>query len=105
MKSTKYLLVFQLEASSIEEFDELLMLEQTISAHLASDSVVDGHDFGCGEFNIFIFTFSLEADFREGLRFLQGRAPTMQVKAGYRALTQDEYTVLYPNDLEKFNVT
>jgi hypothetical protein len=104
MNAKEYLLVFQFEASSLEDFDELIALEQTISKHLANGSVVDGHDFGCGEFNIFIFTFSLEADLRAGIRFLETKVPVTQIKAGYRALDEDDYTALYPEGLNVFKV-
>jgi hypothetical protein len=52
----KYQLVLQFQAESVQEFDELVVLEELLVKKLPLDSEVDGHDFGSGEFNIFILT-------------------------------------------------
>jgi hypothetical protein len=52
----KYQLVLQFQAESVQEFDELAVLEDLLVENLPSHSVVDGHDFGSGELNIFILT-------------------------------------------------
>jgi hypothetical protein len=54
----KYQLVIQLAAESLDDFDNLVVLEETIRTklELSSNTLVDGHDFGLGEFNIFIHT-------------------------------------------------
>jgi hypothetical protein len=51
-----YQLVLQFRAESVQEFGELVVLEDLLIEKLPEDSEVDGHDFGCGEFNIFILT-------------------------------------------------
>jgi hypothetical protein len=52
----KYQLVLQFQAESVYEFGELVALEDLLVGNLPSHSVVDGHDFGSGEFNIVILT-------------------------------------------------
>jgi hypothetical protein len=52
----KYQLVLQFQAESVQEFDELAVLEDLLVENLPSHSVVDGHDIGSGELNIFILT-------------------------------------------------
>ena len=42
----KYQLVLQFQAESVQEFDELAVLEDLLVENLPSHSVVDGHDFG-----------------------------------------------------------
>jgi hypothetical protein len=49
----KYQLVLQFQAESVQEFDELVVLEDLLAEKLPLDSEVDGHDFGSGEFNLF----------------------------------------------------
>ena len=50
----KYQLVLQFQAESVQEFDELAVLEDLLVENLPSHSVVDGHDIGSGELNIFV---------------------------------------------------
>jgi hypothetical protein len=52
----KYQLVLQFQAESVQEFDELVVLENLLVETLPLQAEVDGHDFGSGEFNIFILT-------------------------------------------------
>jgi len=48
-------LVLQFTAASMEDFDRLV-LEDSLIQELEGLATVDGHDFGMGEFNIFILT-------------------------------------------------
>ena len=49
----KYQLVLQFEANTMDDFDQLVILEDKLIDELGSVATVDGHDFGSGEFNIF----------------------------------------------------
>ena len=51
----KYQLVLQFAADSTEDFDRLIELEDRLIEEL-DVATVDGHDFGSGEFNIFVLT-------------------------------------------------
>ena len=52
----KYQLVLQFTADSMEDFDRLVALEDKLIEEMDDVATVDGHDFGSGEFNIFILT-------------------------------------------------
>jgi hypothetical protein len=52
----KYQLILQFAADSMEDFDRLVALEDGLIEELDEAAAVDGHDFGSGQFNIFILT-------------------------------------------------
>ena len=52
----RHQLVLQFQAESVQEFDELVVLEDLLVEKLPLDSEVDGHYFGSGECNIFIYS-------------------------------------------------
>jgi hypothetical protein len=52
----KFQLVLQFAAIGMMQFDELVALEADLIQNLSPTSEVDGHDFGSGEFNIFVLT-------------------------------------------------
>ncbi len=52
----KYQLVLRFAADSMEDFDRLVALEDSLIQELDGVAAVDGHDFGSGEFNIFTLT-------------------------------------------------
>jgi hypothetical protein len=41
-------LVLQFEATNIEDFDHLILLEERLAEALGCDIEIDGHDFGKG---------------------------------------------------------
>ena len=45
----KYQLVLQFQAQSVQDFNELVVLEDLLAENLPLHSEVDGHDFGSGE--------------------------------------------------------
>jgi len=59
----KYQLVLQLPASSAEDYDEMIEVEEVITGNPDNLGRVDGDDAGSGEMNIFILQFS-EGGFR-----------------------------------------
>jgi len=59
----KYQLVLQLPASSDIDFDSLVLIEDKLSESMGEKHIVDGHDFGSGEMNIFIHTDDPDAAF------------------------------------------
>ena len=70
----KYQLVLQFAASSTEDFDRLVALEDRMIGELDDLATVDGHDFGLGEFNIFILTDDPAESFGKAQRVVAGRA-------------------------------
>jgi len=102
----KYQLVIQLVAESLEDFDNLIALEETMRTklELSSNTLVDGHDFGLGEFNIFIHTDEPHAVLEEVGEIIQETHPGLPFAAGYRDFNDDEYVVLWPLSLQSFRV-
>jgi len=100
-----YQLVLQFPAPSDSGFDTMISLENDLTEHLADDADVDGHDWGCGEFNIFIWT----ADPARAFEIIKG-VPSVQaslgrMRAAYRAEESDDYVVLHPPGLAEFSVS
>jgi hypothetical protein len=65
----KYRLVLQWPAVSEADYDRLVCLEELIEGGLGDIGIVDGHDIGSGEMNIFVHTDNPKAAF-ETIRLL-----------------------------------
>lgn len=101
----KYQLVIQFPATSIADYDALVELETVIINSIGQRGAVDGHDMGCGEMNVLIYTDHPAETFRFIQSVLGTRdfAPTM--KAAFREIESDEFTVLYPPGETEFSVS
>ena len=98
----KYQLVLQFQAESVQEFDELVVLENLLVKNLPSHSEVDGHDFGSGEFNIFILTDQPKESFHAAEKTIQHYHLPQTLKAAYRELGQNNFVILWPPHLQEF---
>ena len=65
-----YQLILQFEASSMEDFDQLNTFEEKLSIELDRLATIDGHDFGSGEFNIFVLTEDPKTTFEKLMHLL-----------------------------------
>jgi len=100
----KYQLVLQFRAESVREFDELVALEELLVENLPLHSKVDGHDFGSGEFNIFILTDQPKESFDAAEKVIQQYRPQGTLKAAYRELGQNNFVILRPANLQEFKI-
>jgi hypothetical protein len=100
----KYQLVLQLPASCVEDYDELIELEETLVGHLTKLGQVDGHDAGSGEMNIFILTDSPKAAFDRIRQMTAMRDVIPNLKVAYREIGKEDYTILYPEGLARFAI-
>jgi len=100
----KYQLVLQWPASSIQDFDAMIAIENKLIENLREGSEVDGHDFGSGEANIFILTDDPERAFSEVEASLNNGDSWLNARVAYREITKDHYTILYPEDLKVFRL-
>lgn len=82
----------------------MIVLEETIIKELGSLGKVDGHDAGSGEMNIFIFTDQPQLAF-EKIKSLFDRQDVPRLKAAYRTIGTNKFTILYPADLTHFTIT
>ncbi len=95
-------LVLQFPADSLKDYDAMIELENCIIAGLGDLGEVDGHDMGAGEMNIFVRTnhpklaFEKIIELRGMINFLP------DLKAAYREVGKDIFTVVYPSGLEHF---
>ena len=100
----KFQLVLQFAATGTKQFDELIALEDDLIENLPPTSEVDGHDFGSGEFNIFIRTDQPREAFDAARKLIKARSFQYQLRAAYRERGKDEYVILWPEHLEEFRV-
>jgi hypothetical protein len=100
-------LVIQFAANTGEEFEDLLKLTDSVTNTLAGEpkTVVDGHDYGLGEFNILIHTDDPEVVFAKTADFIDRQHPGIPLAAGYRDFDEDTYTVLWPEGAERIAVS
>ncbi|MGD0262010.1 MAG: hypothetical protein ABSD29_19770 [Verrucomicrobiota bacterium] len=97
-------IVLQLPASSIKDYDALIELENSIIAGIGNLGEVDGHDMGVGEMNIFVRTDNPKLAF-ERIKLLLGTKDLMpDLKAAYRDVGTDSFTVLHPAGLKHFDI-
>jgi hypothetical protein len=100
----KYQIVFQWPASSIQDFDAMIAIENKLIENLSEGSKIDGHDFGSGEVNIFILTDDPERTFSEVEASLSNDDSWLNSCVAYRDLSKDHYTILFPEDLKVFRI-
>ena len=91
--------VLQFAAASTEDFDRLVALEDTLIGELDDLATVDGHDFGLGEFNIFILTDDPAESFDKAHRVLADQGVPNAMHSAYRQLDGEDYVILWPSSL------
>ena len=100
----KYQLVLQLPASSIRDFDSLVLIEEKMDDVMGKKHIVDGHDFGSGEMSIFIHTDDPDAAFELAKTNLDDLI-IAELKVAYRKLDGEEYKVIWPENFQgEFNI-
>ena len=101
----RYQLVLQFPGDSPADFDTLLTVEEKLAAMLSDVADVDGHDIGSGEANIFVLTDDPRDTFDKALPVLKDCADVDSMRAAFREITGETYTVLWPRDFRgKFAV-
>ena len=98
------ILVLQWPGPSEADFEALLTLEDALESSLSEPAIVDGHDFGSGEMNIFIETEEPARTFAEVQTILRQEPRWVDVRAAHREATGETYTVLWPVGQTEFRV-
>lgn len=96
----KYQLVLQFPIDEHSDFDALIDLEDRLLRRIGEGHIVDGHDFGSGEMNIFVHTDNPEQAFRSVLSQV-GANLLPNLRAAYRELEGEEYHWLHPSDSQE----
>lgn len=100
-----YQLVLQWSSRALDDdFDRLVEIEHLLIEGLGTNGIVDGHDAGSGEFNIFILTDDPQGAFHKTKEILGGREEWAEVRAAYREISGEEFSILWPPELTHFNV-
>src|SRR3954463_11065698 len=100
----QFQLVLQWPASSIDDYDSLIELEELLRSKISVGSKVDGHDAGQGEMNIFILTNSPKEVFRELQSLLASNDMLTDARAGFRDLERNDFEPLWPPGAKTFDV-
>ncbi len=102
----KYILVLQWSATSESDFNVLTPMEDLLEAGLPNvHGLVDGHDFGGGEMNIFVQTDRPLEAFQDAMTLLGTNPRWVDVRVAYRPADGDRYVVIWPKTLEVFSVS
>jgi hypothetical protein len=99
----KYQLVLQFAADSTEDFDRLIELEDRLIEEL-DVATVDGHDFGSGEFNIFVLTDDPTTVFGKAHEIVTSQGVPNALRSAYREMHGEDYVILWPSSLTEFSV-
>ena len=94
----------QFAAASTEDFDRLVALENKLIGELDDLATMDGHDFGLGEFNIFILTDDPAASFDKAHQVMAYEGIPNAMRSAYRELDGEDYVILWPSSLKEFKV-
>jgi hypothetical protein len=100
----KYQLVLQFAAATTEDFDRLVALEDRLIVELDDLAKVDGHDFGSGEFNIFVLTDHPAESFGKAHSVVTDEGIPNAMRSAYRQLDGEDYVVVWPSSLKDFKV-
>jgi hypothetical protein len=90
-----YQLVIQFPVTEDFDFDSILELETRLSLEMGEDYVVDGHDFGAGEINIYIQTDNPEAGYEKVFDMLSSQLLS-SLRVAYRVKEESEFFWLHP---------
>jgi hypothetical protein len=87
------------------DYDAVIEVEELLISGLGDGAEVDGHDVGLGAMNVFIWTEDATATFATVRELLADHPLGSGFTAGYRERDDDaDYTRLWPEDLERFDV-
>jgi hypothetical protein len=104
MTVMKYIFVLQWPASSIDDYDSMVAIENLLISALSKNSNVDGHDIGAGETNIFIETDDPNGLYEEIKSALGSHGAWSYIRVAYRNTEGGAYMILWPKNLRDFRV-
>ena len=101
----KYQLVLQFFGDSLQDYDALIALEDRLIEALEPTHLLDGHDFGSREMNVFVHSDDPTAAFASAKTVIPAETLAQSMKAGYREMAGDDYSLIWPpGSTERFEV-
>jgi hypothetical protein len=100
----RFQLVIQFRPTRSLDFDRFVAIEDALISELGDFALVDGHDMGSGEFNIFILTDSPVGTFQRAQLLLQEMKPEGSMNVAYRDVDEEHYVVVWPPNLTAFSI-
>ncbi|MBZ5660229.1 MAG: ABC transporter [Acidobacteriia bacterium] len=100
----KYQVVLQWPALSMDDYDDMIAVEDLLIGNWTRRSKVDGHDFGASEANIFILTNDPRRAFEEMRGILSKHKIWAKARIAYRLIDAEKYYVLWPPGATTFDV-
>lgn len=100
----RYKLVLQFTADTTANFDQLVALEEKLIGALEYSAIVDGHDLGQSEFNIFVLTNEPAMVFDKAHRIIRDQRLQQGMRAAYREPPGESFMILWPATLTEFGV-
>jgi hypothetical protein len=97
--------VLQWPATSIEDYDTMIEIENVLVAALSRNNHVEGHDAGSGTVNIFIETDDPQRTCQQIKSALSSQDMWPEARVAYRSIEGGPYTVLWPKNLHHFRLT
>jgi hypothetical protein len=97
-------LVFHWPASSEADYRLLLAVEETIRPGRGPIGLVDGHDIGAGEMQVFIHTDDRQGTFEKTMSLIQGQYDVKELMVGCRNFADRDYTPVFAPGLSVFRV-
>ena len=88
----------------MDDFDRLVALENSLIEELDGLAAIDGHDFGLGEFNLFILTDDPTESFNKAHRLVTKQGIRNAMRSAYRQVEGEDYLILWPSSLKEFKV-
>ncbi len=86
------------------DFDSVIALETRLTLEMGESYLVDGHEFGAGEINIFIQTDDPEAGYEKAFDMVNVSLIS-NLRVVYRVKEADEFVWLYPaNNKDVFSI-
>jgi|HubBroStandDraft_6_1064221.scaffolds.fasta_scaffold153102_4 hypothetical protein len=101
----KFQLVLQWPVSSMNDYNEMVNVEDLLIERFTKRCEVDGHDFGSNEANIFVNTNDPRRTFEEIRTILSGHKLWPDTRIAFRQIDGNEYTVIWPEGATTFNIS
>jgi len=101
----KYQLVLQFTGTVIPDYDSLVDLESVLIDKIQADgrAIVNGHDFGSSEMNLFLTVDEPEIVLSQ-IRTQIDHPLMSRFRAGFRPVSEDGFQAIWPESLLEFSV-